>query len=95
MTRHSCRAGGRVGPTCTHPATGAPAWTGLAGVTVTANEAWWAEALATALFIAGPEDAPALAAHHGVGAILVRDDGNVLGTGALRAVVEQATGRHR
>ena len=74
------------------PRTGAPAWTGLAGVTVTAPDAWWAEALATALFLAGPEEAPALAQHHGVGALLVRDDGSILGLGALRAVVEHVTG---
>ena len=74
------------------PGTGAPAWTGLAGVTVTAAEAWWAEALATALFLAGPDEAPALAQHHGVSALLVRDDGSILGLGALRALVEHATG---
>ena len=77
------------------PATGSPAWTGLAGITVVAADAWWAEALATALFLAGPDGAPALAQHHGVGALLVCDDGHVLGVGALRGVVERATGGTR
>ena len=77
------------------PATGAPAWSGLAGVTVVAPDAWWAEALATALFLAGPDVAPALAQHHGIGALLVSDDGHVLGVGALRGVVERATGGTR
>jgi thiamine biosynthesis lipoprotein len=35
------------------PARGTPAWTGLAGVTVVAGEAWWAEGLAKAAFVAG------------------------------------------
>ena len=73
------------------PTTGTSAWSGLAGVTVTAPEAWWAEALATAIFLAGPDDAPALARRTGAGAILVRDDGSVLGIGSLRSVVERAT----
>ena len=72
------------------PATGTSAWNGLAGVTVTAPEGWWAEALATAIFLAGPDDAPTLARRHGVGAILVRDDGSLLGIGALRDVVGRA-----
>ena len=48
------------------PTTGRPAWSGLAGVTVLAPEAWWAEALATALFLAGPDHAAAIVDHHGV-----------------------------
>ena len=72
------------------PATGTSAWNGLAGVTVTAREGWWAEALATAIFLAGPDDAPAIARRHGAGAILVRDDGSLLGIGALRDVVGRA-----
>ena len=62
------------------PGTGSPAWTGLAGVTVLAPEAWWAEALATGLFLAGPDEAPDLVRHHGVTALLVRDDGAVRGS---------------
>lgn len=73
------------------PATGSPAKSGLAGVTVAAEEAWWAEALATAIFLSGPDAAPALARRHGCGAILVRDDGSLLGIGSLRAVIDRAT----
>jgi thiamine biosynthesis lipoprotein len=69
------------------PTTGAPAWTGLAGVTVLAGEAWWAEALATAFFLAGPDGAPAIVDHHGVSALLVRDDGAVRGFGRLASLV--------
>ena len=72
------------------PRTGTSAWSGLAGVTVVAPDAWWAEALATALFLAGPADAPSLARRNGAGAILVRDDASVLGIGSLRGVVERA-----
>ena len=57
---------------------------------MTAPEGWWAEALATAIFLAGPDDAPALARRHGAGAILVRDDASLLGIGALRDVVGRA-----
>jgi thiamine biosynthesis lipoprotein len=72
------------------PATGAPAWTGLAGVTVLAADAWWAEALATALFLAGPDDAHAIVEHHSVSALLVRDDGAVRGFGRMCAPVTAA-----
>jgi thiamine biosynthesis lipoprotein len=65
------------------PDTGAPAWSGLAGVTVLAPDAWWAEALATALFLAGPDGAPAVITHHGISALLIRDDGAVRGFGRL------------
>lgn len=72
------------------PRTGTSAWSGLAGVTVTAPDAWWAEALATAIFLAGPSEAPALARRNGAGAILIRDDASLLGIGSLREVVERA-----
>ena len=94
-TRRSWGAPGRERHHLIDPATGAPAWSGLAGVTVMAPDAWWAEALATALFLAGPDDAPGLAQHHGVGALLVSDDGRVLGVGALRGVVERVVGGTR
>lgn len=77
------------------PRTGTPSTSGLAGVTVSAADAWWAEALATAIFLAGPDDGATLARHHGVGAILVRDDGSLLGIGALRPVVEHAVQANR
>jgi thiamine biosynthesis lipoprotein len=57
------------------PATGRPAWTGLAGVTVVAATGWWAEALAKAAFLAGPDGGAAVVAEHRVAGFLVRDDG--------------------
>ncbi len=69
------------------PRTGTPAWTGLAGVTVLAPDAWWAEALATAVFLAGADGAPDLVRHHGISALLVRDDGAVRAFGRLRDLV--------
>jgi len=74
------------------PHTGAPAWTGLAGVTVLADDAWWAEALATALFLAGPEGAHEIVEHHAVSALLVRDDGAVRGFGRMCAPATAVTG---
>jgi thiamine biosynthesis lipoprotein len=59
------------------PRTGAPSWSGLASVTVLASEAWWAEILAKAAFVAGPKTGRALLASHGVTGLLVCDDGRV------------------
>lgn len=86
-TRRTWGAGGERRHHLIDPASGQPAWTGLAGVSVLADEAWWAEALATALYLAGPDDAAALVAHHGVSALLVRDDGAVRGFGRMSAPV--------
>jgi thiamine biosynthesis lipoprotein len=90
-TRRSWRSGEQRRHHVIDPSTGTSAWSGLAGVTVTAADAWWAEALATAIFLAGPQEAPQLVRRHGGGAILVRDDGSVLGIGSLRAVVDRGT----
>ncbi len=90
-TRRTWGAGSERRHHLIDPATGDTAWSGLAGVTVTAPEAWWAEALATAIFLAGPDEAPAYARRHGGGAILIRDDGNVLGIGTLRDAVIHGT----
>lgn len=57
------------------PATGAPAWTDLASVTVIAAEAWWAEVLAKAAFVAGPVEATDLLAAAGATGALVDDGG--------------------
>lgn len=57
------------------PATGRPARTGLAAVTVVAGEAWWAEVLAKAAFLAGPVDGARLLNSHGVTGILFDDEG--------------------
>lgn len=57
------------------PATGLPADTGLAAVTVVAGEAWWAEVLAKAAYLAGATDGCRLLANLEVTGILFDDDG--------------------
>ncbi|HEX6312111.1 MAG TPA: FAD:protein FMN transferase, partial [Acidimicrobiia bacterium] len=62
------------------PVTAEPAHTGVAGVTVVAAEAWRAEALTKALFLAGPAD---LIRYPDVHALIVTDDGRRHATGGL------------
>jgi thiamine biosynthesis lipoprotein len=59
------------------PRTGAPAASGLASVTVIAGEAWRAEVLAKAAFVAGPE-AAIVVAEAGATGLLVTDAGEVV-----------------
>ena len=66
------------------PSTGAPAWSGLAGVCVVAREAWIAEVLAKAAFVEGP-DAADVVARHGAAGILVTDDGRSIPVGNVEA----------
>jgi thiamine biosynthesis lipoprotein len=67
------------------PATGRPAQAGIAAVTVVAGEAWWAQAIAKAAFVAGPEAGVALMARHGVTGLVVRDTGEILEAPGLDA----------
>ena len=67
------------------PTTGHPARTGIAAVTVVAGEAWWAQAIAKAAFVAGPEAGVALMAQHGVTGLVVRDSGDILEAPGLDA----------
>jgi len=60
------------------PRTGAPAESGLASVTVVAGEAWRAEVLAKAAFVAGRADGRALIERSGATGLLVTDDGDVV-----------------
>ena len=60
------------------PRTGVPAESGLASVTVVAGEAWRAEVLAKAAFVAGADDGRALIERAGATGLLVADDGAVL-----------------
>lgn len=60
------------------PRTGAPVRGSLAAVTVIAGEAWWAEAAAKAVFVAGHAFAGAIARDAGVEAIVVADDGTTI-----------------
>lgn len=67
--------GGRRYAHTLDPATGAPVAHDLVSVTVAAEDAMTADALATALTVLGPEAGPAFAAEQGVPARFVRYDG--------------------
>jgi thiamine biosynthesis lipoprotein len=60
------------------PRTGEPAQSGLASVTVISGEAWRAEVLAKAAFVAGAHDGAALVEESGGTGLFVTDDGEVL-----------------
>jgi thiamine biosynthesis lipoprotein len=62
------------------PATGRPAATGLAAVTVLAAEGWQAEVLAKAAFLGGPVHGPALLTAVGADGLLVDDRGGLHAT---------------
>jgi thiamine biosynthesis lipoprotein len=64
------------------PTTGAPAASGLAGVTVITGRGWQAEVLAKAAFLAGPVAGGELLEDHGVAGLLVADDGTAREVGA-------------
>ena len=59
------------------PRTGAPASSGLAGASVLAGRAWWAEVLAKAAFLEGATRGAELLAAHQASGYLVDDDGTV------------------
>ncbi|MFI5053236.1 MAG: FAD:protein FMN transferase [Acidimicrobiia bacterium] len=59
------------------PRTGLPTHSGLASVTVIAGEAWRAEVLAKAVFVAGRAAAARIVADAGATGLLVTDDGEV------------------
>jgi len=63
------------------PRTGTPATSGLAGTTVLAGRAWWAEVLAKAAFLEGVTRGSALLATHQASGYLVDDDGAVHAAG--------------
>lgn len=67
------------------PKTGWPARSGLASVTVLADEGRLADALSTALFVCGEESAEQILETYGaeISAVLVRDDGTVRVIGDL------------
>jgi len=77
--------GGQTADRLVDPATGLPPRTGIAAVTVVAGEAWWAQAIAKAAFVAGPEAGVALMAQHGVTGLVVRDTGEILEAPGLDA----------
>jgi thiamine biosynthesis lipoprotein len=61
---------------------GASAATGLAGVVVLTEAAWWAEVLATAAFVSGA-DAAAFLDGHGAAGLSITDEGTVHGAGPI------------
>jgi thiamine biosynthesis lipoprotein len=67
------------------PRTGEPARTGLASVTVIAGEAWRAEVLAKAAFLAGAEGGARLVTASGATGLLVTDGGEVVELAGLPA----------
>ncbi len=78
----------RDGQTLHHlidPRTGRPAASGLASVTVVAADAWRAEVLAKAAFVAGPADGGAVVTGAGATGLLVHDDARVVELEGLAA----------
>ncbi len=69
------------------PATGRPATSGVRTVTVLAAEAMWAEVIAKAALIAGPDRGLGLVAGSGACGFLVEDDGRCRSTGDLARFV--------
>jgi thiamine biosynthesis lipoprotein len=69
------------------PTTGLPAYSGLQSVTAVASEGWRAEALATAAFLAGPDDGRVLLEAADASGLLVRDNDTVTVAGDWRALL--------
>lgn len=76
---------GRAAHHLIDPATGAPAQTDLASVSVVASELWWAEVVAKVAVMAGASGARELLDRCGLSGVLVHADGSVAAaTGAAR-----------
>lgn len=73
------------------PRSGHPAASGLAAVTVVADEAWRAEILAKAVFLAGPLSGPDLLDEVGAAGLLVTDDGAAVPTANLATFLVPGT----
>jgi thiamine biosynthesis lipoprotein len=67
------------------PATGEPASTRLAAVTVIAGRGWWAEVLAKATFLAGPSAGVALLEQAGATGLLLDDDQRLFAAPGMEA----------
>ncbi len=82
------RAWSRAGRPMHHlldPRTGLPGESGVASVTVIAGDAWRAEVLAKAAFLAGPAVGGSLVTDAGATGLIVTDDGSVLELDGLAA----------
>lgn len=66
------------------PATGYPADSGVAGVTILSGDGFLSDALSTACFVLGPEKGMALAVSCGAEALFVAPDGSVTMTEGMR-----------
>jgi FAD:protein FMN transferase len=82
--RRAWRRGGRLQHHLIDPRTGQPARTGILQVSVLAGEAWQAEVVAKAAFLAGLPDALDVAVRSGAQALVVDEDGGVHLTDGLR-----------
>jgi thiamine biosynthesis lipoprotein len=67
------------------PATGQPASTRLAAVTVVAGRGWWAEVLAKAIFLAGPSGGIALLEQAGATGLLLDDNRRLIAAPGMEA----------
>jgi thiamine biosynthesis lipoprotein len=72
------------------PSTGAPAWTGLVGVTAVGASALEAETLSKLALLLGPEGAPRVLAEHG--GVIVHDSGEVQAIGPIEGSVTGTAG---
>jgi thiamine biosynthesis lipoprotein len=77
-TRRRWVRGGRTFHHLIDPATGAPADNRVDAAVVVAGDAMWAEVLAKAALIAGPDEGAALLEEFGVTGLLILDSGEVL-----------------
>ncbi len=82
-TRRVWETGGGLRHHLIDPATGRSAEGGLAAVTVLAGEAWRAEVLAKAAFVAGEAAAARVLAPYADGALLFRNAGGLVPVGAI------------
>jgi thiamine biosynthesis lipoprotein len=70
------------------PATGQPSSTDLSTVTVVAASGWLAEAHATAAALTGSAGVLGYLTHHALSGIAVRDDGAIIATDDLAALLD-------
>ena len=70
------------------PATGKPASTRLAAVTVVAGRGWWAEVLAKATFLAGPSAGIALLQQAGATGLLLDDNRRLIAAPGMEAFLQ-------
>ena len=79
MEGRGCR-----GPSPSDPRTGKPVDNGIDAVTIVEREAWFAEVLSKAVFVARPDAGEALLARSGGAGVILQDGGRVHALGTLR-----------